>query len=500
MAGHPAAHHHDRRRRPAPRPGVAGVQAAPGARGHHRHRRHFGGCAGHRVVAVGRRAAARRPYLCEAGRRHGRLQRLHRHAGRHRHAAQRAGGRRLPAPGGHGGRRVPRAGHGVGLRRHVDGHGQRPDHHLPGPRDPLHRPVRADRLQLQARHLGRGRPQVLHPRRLLVGHLHLRHCADLRRHRVDQPDPDFGLPVQERRPDQRPAAGRPRPHDRRLRLQGGGGAVPHVDARRLPGRPVAGHGLHGGRGQSRRLRRHAARPLLLLRGRRDRLAPDRLRLGRAVAGPRRLRGPAPARREADAGLLVDQPRRLHSAGGGGRHGPWRQRLALLPLRLHVHDRGQLRHRDGARARGRHRPRPVPLPGSGRPPTRAGAGVRRAAAGPGGSAVHHRVVGQAAGGLRRGRCGRGATGGHRHGERRRGGLLLPAGRRPHVRRRRSRRDRRRHRRLGRAGRRRRHDRGQPHHGGRTGRTGGGQQHRRQRPTATPQQAGWPGPPRPRPPAP
>ena len=32
--------------------------------------------------------------------------------------------------------------------------------------------------------LGRGRAQVLHPRRLLVGHLHLRHRADLRRHRA----------------------------------------------------------------------------------------------------------------------------------------------------------------------------------------------------------------------------------------------------------------------------------------------------------------------------
>ena len=66
--------------------------------------------------------------------------------------------------------------------------------------------------------------------------------------------------------------------------------------------------------------------------------PDRLRPGGALAGPRLLRGAAPARREADAGLLVDQPRRLHPPGRGGRHGPGGQRVAVLPLRLHVHGR------------------------------------------------------------------------------------------------------------------------------------------------------------------
>ncbi len=50
-----------------------------------------------------------------------------------------------------------------------------------------------------------------------------------------------------------------------LRLQGGGGAVPHVDARRLPGGAVTGDRVHGRRGQGGRLRRHAARPLLGVR-------------------------------------------------------------------------------------------------------------------------------------------------------------------------------------------------------------------------------------------
>ncbi len=85
------------------------------------------------------------------------------------------------------------------------------------------------------------------------------------------------------------------------------------------------------------------------------------------------------------------------------------------------------------ARGRRRPRHLPLPGPGRPPAGHRPGAGRPAAGPGGRALHDRPVGQAAGGLRRRRGGRGAPGRHRHGDRGRGGLLLPAGRRPDVRR-------------------------------------------------------------------
>ena len=52
---------------------------------------------------------------------------------------------------------------------------------------------------------------------LLLRHLRVRHCADLRRDRLDQPDPDRRLPVQERGPDQRPPAGRAGPAAGRLR-------------------------------------------------------------------------------------------------------------------------------------------------------------------------------------------------------------------------------------------------------------------------------------------
>ena len=94
-------------------------------------------------------------------------------------------------------------------------------------------------LQPPAGRLGRGGAEVLRPRRLLLGDLRLRHRPHLRGDRLDQPDPDRRLPLQERRALQRPAARRARPVARRLRLQGRGGAVPHVDARRLPGGAVA---------------------------------------------------------------------------------------------------------------------------------------------------------------------------------------------------------------------------------------------------------------------
>ena len=111
----------------------------------------------------------------------------------------------------------------------------------------------------------------------------------------------------------------------------------------------------------------------------------------------------------------------------------RQRVALLPLRLHAHDHRQLRHRDRPRGRGRRGPRHLPLSGPGRPPAGHRPGAGRPAAGPGGSTLHDRPVGQAAGGLRCRRGGRGAPGRHRHGDRGGGGLLLPAGRRRDVRR-------------------------------------------------------------------
>ena len=63
-----------------------------------------------------------------------------------------------------------------------------------------------------------------------------------------------------RRPagDERPARARRVPRLRRPALQGRCGAVPRVDARRLPGRPDAGHRLHGRLHQGRGVRRDPA--------------------------------------------------------------------------------------------------------------------------------------------------------------------------------------------------------------------------------------------------
>ena len=52
---------------------------------------------------------------------------------------------------------------------------------------------------------------------------------------------------------------RPRDDHRRARVQGLGGAVPHVDARRLPGRADAGDGVHVVGDEDRRARRHLPR-------------------------------------------------------------------------------------------------------------------------------------------------------------------------------------------------------------------------------------------------
>ena len=204
--------------------------------------------------------------------------------------------------------------------------GQRPHRHLPRPRDPLHRPLRADRVQPPPGGLGRGRAQVLHPRRRsprpssstasrstygATGSTNLTQIADFL--------------VQERLLSNGLLLAGLALLLVGLRLQGGGRAVPHVDARRLPGRAVAGDRLHGGGGQGGRLRRAAP-------GASSRPSASSARdWRRSSTGSPCVtlvlgagRGAAPARRQADAGLLVDQPRRLHPPRRAGRHGPRRR--------------------------------------------------------------------------------------------------------------------------------------------------------------------------------
>ena len=138
------------------------------------------------------------------------------------------------------------------------------------------------------------RHQVLRPRRVLVGDLPLRHRARVRRHR-------HHVAHRHRRRSSR---------QNTLFEQGTllaglglllvglgfkvvGGAVPHVDARRLPGRAHAGHRVHGRGHQGRRVRRPAARVHGRVPAVPRRLAPDGVGARRALAprGQHRRGGP-----------------------------------------------------------------------------------------------------------------------------------------------------------------------------------------------------------------
>ena len=98
-------------------------------------------------------------------------------------------GRRVDARARSGRPRVPRPHAGLGVGGGDHGRGQRPHRDLPGPRDHVHRPVRAGGHERQAHRVGRGGAQVLHPRVVLLGRLPLRHRPRLRRHRARATSP-----------------------------------------------------------------------------------------------------------------------------------------------------------------------------------------------------------------------------------------------------------------------------------------------------------------------
>ena len=213
-------------------------------------------------------------------------------------------------------------------RRHRDGLGQRPDRAVPRSRDPVDRAVRAGRQPSQAHREPGERHQVLRARWLLVGVLPVRHRAGLRRRRQHQLQRD-------RRRRSTPTC-RPIANDAfilagvalllvGLGVQGRRRAVPLLDARRVPGRAHAGDGVHGVGRQGRSVRRDAARagrrPAALAR----RLAPGHLGARRADAGRRLGDGGRADQRQAHAGVLVDQPRRLHPHRRRGRRAPRRRR-------------------------------------------------------------------------------------------------------------------------------------------------------------------------------
>ena len=113
------------------------------------------------------------------------------------------------------------------------------------------------------------------------------------------------------------------------------------------GSPVTDHRVHGRGGQGRGLRRPAAGLRLVLRHGADRLAAHHLGSGHPQPGGGGGGRPHAEGRQADDGVLVHQPRRLHPARRGGGHPPRGVGRALLPLHLHVPDHRVLRrdHRD-----------------------------------------------------------------------------------------------------------------------------------------------------------
>ena len=169
-------------------------------------------------------------------------------------------------------------------------------------------------------HVAGGRPQVLRARLVLVGGVPLRRRARLRRDRHDEPHRHRDVPRDDHaaRTTACCSLGIALPA-RRPRLQGRGGAVPHVDARRVPGRADAGHRVHGRRPPRRpRSRRSCACSSARSRSTSVDWRPIDVGARGAVAARRQHRRGRPDRREAHARVLVDRARGLHPDRRAGR--------------------------------------------------------------------------------------------------------------------------------------------------------------------------------------
>ena len=184
--------------------------------------------------------------------------------------------------------------------------------------DPLDRAVRARRVRPQAPHVARSGPEVLPPGLVLLRDLPLRRRARVRRDGQHEPHQDRRLPRDHHAPRRRRAVARHRAHARRSRVQGRGGAVPHVDARRVPRRADSRDRVHGRRDEGGRVRRDVAGAARRVRPVPRRLAPGDLGPRRPVAVRRLHRRARADRRETDARLLVDQSRGLHPDRRAGR--------------------------------------------------------------------------------------------------------------------------------------------------------------------------------------
>ena len=137
-----------------------------------------------------------------------------------------------------------------------------------------------------------------------------------------------------------------------VRVQGLGGAVPHVDARRVPGRAHAGDRVHVGRDEGGRLRGVDPRARWWLPAADLGLDAGRDRARRDLdPGGQRARDRAD-RHQADARLLEHRAGRLHPDRPHERDEHRDPRGDVLPGGLRGHDPRRLRRRDAGVREGR----------------------------------------------------------------------------------------------------------------------------------------------------
>ena len=129
-----------------------------------------------------------------------------------------------------------------------------PDGDVPRARVVLDRALRHVRDRLRRRGLARGRAEVPDHRLVRLGGAALRVGARLRRYRAHRLRARSRSRRRAGPRGRRAARARPRDDHRRPRLQVFGGAVPHVDARRLRGRADDGDGVHVGGDEGRGVR------------------------------------------------------------------------------------------------------------------------------------------------------------------------------------------------------------------------------------------------------
>ncbi len=198
-------------------------------------------------------------------------------------------------------------------RDHADDLGEQPAGDLPRPRAAGAVAVRAGRAAPRRRALERGGDEVLRARRAGVGLPAVRHVDAVRRQRHARHQ-RAGAARRDRPGGQpRVAGARRRVRDRRPRVQARRGAVPHVGARRLPGRADAGDAADRLRAEARDLRRRLPHPRRGAAAARGRLAEDADRAGGRVAGARQPHRDRADQPEADAGVLDHRADGLHAA-------------------------------------------------------------------------------------------------------------------------------------------------------------------------------------------